>query len=126
MSPSSAGSGSNRIRQAVENHAGGGPRGATGPRGGEIRIVRHGKPELVLQRADDEFPDREHAAMVEERADAQVRIDTFDLRRIDAAVGQRPNHTVADSFARSVAASPAIRAVTPVQPPPRESREGQP
>ena len=70
----------------------GGLRGSTGLRGGEVRIVRHREPELVLQRADNEFPDREHAAMVEERAHAQVRIDAFYLRRIDAAVGQRPNH----------------------------------
>ena len=56
MSPSSAGSGSKVSVRPLRSHAGCGFRGSTGPRGGEVRIVRHREPELVLQRADDEFP----------------------------------------------------------------------
>src|SRR5690606_31312565 len=43
---------------------------------------------LVVQRADDELADGGDPAVMEERADAQVRIDSARARRVHVPVGE--------------------------------------
>ena len=49
-----------------------------GLRGGQVRIVRHREPHLVLQRADHELPDRERSPMEKKGRTRRSRVDALD------------------------------------------------
>jgi hypothetical protein len=58
------------------------------------------RPISTLERADDEFTNGDGAAVNEERTNAQIRVDAFHFRGIDAAVGKRRDGSVPDAFAQ--------------------------
>ena len=44
------------------------------------------KAHFVIECSDNEFPDRDGAAMRKERFDSKVAVDAFDLRRIEGCI----------------------------------------
>ena len=86
-----------RIQHAVEHHPGRRDDASARLRRGEV-VVDRLQSHLVLQRADDEFADRELAAMGEEGTHAEVAVDAFDARGVYGPVGKHGQRAVRDAF----------------------------
>ena len=86
------------VRRAVEHHAGRCRDPASSRRREQVGVDRL-EAHLGAQRADDELANRDRPPVVEERAHAQVRIDSHDFVGLDPAVGQRGEEPVLDALA---------------------------
>ncbi len=86
------------VQRTVEHHARG--RDHATARFGSRQFGIDGlQSHLVIQRADDEFANRDLAAVREKRPHAQIRIDADHARRIDGPVRQRDQTAVEHALA---------------------------
>ena len=86
------------IRGTIQHHAGGSYHSCPSVGIGQIRVVGF-EAHLFMERADYKFPNRNRAALGEERLHPKIGINTLNVRRVHCSRRRCGNRAVIDSLA---------------------------